>query len=102
MKLVILYKFWLINTTSIKKGFDNKNIMKGLVARNGNIEKDFVDKYAGFRYNWHCCENILIMEKVFKIWIDIIGSVNDFVDENNTKAMVHKYCSIMKEFNDIW
>lgn len=41
---------------SIRKGFVNKNIMKGLVARNGNIEKNCVDKYAGFRYNWHCCE----------------------------------------------
>lgn len=38
------------------------------------------------------------MEKVLKNWIDIIGSVKDFVDENNTKAMVDKYCSIMKEF----
>lgn len=30
------------------------------------------------------------MEKVFKIWIDIIGSVNDFVDENNINIMVDK------------
>lgn len=42
--------------------------------------------------------NILIMKKVLKIWIDIIGSVNDFVDENNTKAMVNKYCSIMRVY----
>lgn len=41
---------------SIRVDFDNKNIMKGLVARNGNIEKNCVDEYSGFRYNWHCCE----------------------------------------------